>query len=118
MRRLTGFAAAVLMLVMMLPALACAATPSMSRMEQDCCLQTHGRCGAMAAQGCCQVKVRSALNQLPAHIVTAPPLTLTSAGISFPLLAASPASIGYRWHAPDEHPPPGLLIASTTVLRI
>ena len=118
MRRFASFAAALLMLVMMLPALACATTPKMSRMEQDCCQQMHGKCGEMAKQGCCQVEVRNDLNQLPAHVVMAPVLPIMTVALLYPFLVELPASTGYLWHVPDEHSPPGLLIASTTVLRI
>ncbi len=117
-RRFTSFAAALLMLVMMLPALACATTPKMSRMEQDCCQQMHGKCGEMAKQGCCQVEVRNDLNQLPAHVVMAPVLPIMTVALLYPFLVELPASTGHLWHVPDEHSPPGLLIASTTVLRI
>ena len=118
MRRLTSIAAVLTMLVMLMPMLACAATPKMTRMEQDCCEQMHGKCGDMAKQGCCQIEVRNDLNQLPAHVVTAPVLPLTTLAILYPLLVQLPAVAGYRWHVPDEHSPPGLLIAATTVLRI
>ncbi len=118
MRRLTSIAAVLTMLVMLLPMFACAATPNMTRMEQDCCEQMHGKCGEMAKQGCCQTEVRNDLNQLPTHVVTAPVLPLTLVAILYPLLVALPASAGYRWHVPAEHSPPGLLIASTTVLQI
>lgn len=106
------------MLVMMLPALACATAPNMSRMEQDCCQQMHGNCGEMAKQGCCQVEVRNDLTQFPAHVITAPVLPIMTIAFLYPVLVELPASTGYLWHVPDEHPPPGLLIVSTTVLRI
>lgn len=118
MRRFTGIAALLVMLAMLFPVLACAAAPTVTRTEQDCCQQMHGKCGEMAKQGCCQVEVRNDPSQLPAHVVTAPVLSITTLAILYPLLVELPTSAGYRWHVPDEHPPPGLLIASTTVLRI
>ena len=117
-RRSTSIAAVLLTLAMLLPALACATVPNPSRTEQDCCRQMHGNCGEMAKQGCCQVEVRNDLKQLPAHTVDAPLLPLTIIALIYPLRLGLPASDGYRWHLPDEHSPPGLLIASTTVLRI
>jgi hypothetical protein len=98
--------------------LACAATPTMSRMEQDCCGQMHGNCGDMAKQGCCRVEVRSDLNQLPTRAVAAPVPPLITVAILYPPLVELRSSTAYLWHSPDEHSPPGLLIASTTVLRI
>ena len=118
MRRFTSIVATLFMLVMMLPVLACAATPRMSRMERNCCPQMHARCGEMAKQGCCQVEVRNDLDQLPAHGVVAPVLPVTIIAMVYPLLVDISPAAGYRWLIPEEHSPPGLLIATTTVLRI
>ncbi len=118
MRRLTSIAAVLTLLVMMMPMLACAATPKMTRMERSCCEQMHGKCGEMAKQGCCRIEVRNDLNQLPAHVVTAPSVPSTIVAILHPLPIDLPASAGYRWHVPEEHSPPGLLITTTTELRI
>ena len=118
MRRLTSIAAVLTMLVMLMPMLACAATPQMSRMEQSCCDKMHGKCGEMAKQGCCQVEVRNDLNQLPAQVVNAPLAASTLVAIVGPLLIDLPASAGYRRQVPEGHSPPGLLITSTTQLRI
>jgi hypothetical protein len=62
--------------------------------------------------------VQSEEQQLPAHAIAAPILSLTNIAMVCPLLVHLLASAGYHGHVPDEHPPPGLLIASTTVLRI
>jgi hypothetical protein len=117
-RRFTGIAAVVLMLVMMLPALACASSPRVNRVEQDCCQQMHGNCGEMAKQGCCRIEVGNDLNQLPARVTTLPVLPVHVTTLFHALSIALPASTGYLWHVPDEHSPPGLLISSITVLRI
>lgn len=90
----------------------------MTRMEQDCCQQMHGKCGEMAKQGCCQIEVRNDPSQLPAHVVVPPILPLVLVAFLYPLLVELPASVSHPWHFPHEHSPPGLLIASTTVLRI
>ena len=113
-----SFAAVLTMLVMMLPTLACAAAPSMSRSEHDCCLQMSGHCGEMAKQGCCQIKVRNDLQELPVHVVVAPVLPLVTVALLYPLLIKLPITGAHRWDAPEDHSPPGLLIACTTVLRI
>jgi hypothetical protein len=115
--RLTGITAVLIMLVMMLPVLACAATP-MTSMEQDCCQQMHGKCGDMAKQGCCQVKIRSDLQQLPSRVMTAVALPVATVAILYSPRVELPASAGHTWQVPEEYSPPGLLIASTTVLRI
>ena len=106
------------MLVMSMPVLACAASPKMTRTEQDCCQQMHGKCGEMAKQGCCQIEVRHDLSQLPAHVVAAPVLPLVAIAFLYRLLVELPASAGHRWQLPNQHSPPGLLIVATIVLRI
>lgn len=118
MQRFTSFGVVMLMLVLMTPVLACAATSNMTRMEHDCCRQMHGKCGDVAGQGCCRVELRTDLNQLPAHLAAAPVLSLTTIAIAHQPFSELCASAGYPYHVPDEHSPPGLLIASTAVLRI
>lgn len=117
MRRFTGFVAVLILLVMMMPVLACAATLS-TPMEQDCCRQMHGKCGDMAKQGCCHVEVRSDLQQLPSRVVTAVALPAVTVAVVYSPMVKLPASSGHAWLTPNEYSPPGLLIASTTVLRI
>ena len=118
MRRCSSIVAVFIMLVMMMPVLACASAPRMTRMEQNCCEQMHGKCGEMAKQGCCQIEVRNDLSQLPSHVVAAPVFPLAAIAFLYPLLVELPASAGHPWQLPNQHSPPGLLIASTTVLRI
>lgn len=118
MRRCSSIVAVFIMLVMMMPVLACASAPRMTRMEQNCCEQMHGKCGEMAKQGCCQIEVRNDPSQLPVHVVAAPVFPLMAIAFLYPLLVEVPASAGYPWRLPNQHSPPGLLIASTTVLRI
>ncbi len=118
MRRLSSIVAVFIMLVMMMPVLACASSPKMTRMEQDCCQQMHGKCGEMEKQGCCQMEVRNDPSQLPSHVVAAPVVPLVAIAFLYPLLVELPASAGQPWQFPNQHSPPGLLIASTTVLRI
>lgn len=118
MRKLSSIVAAVIMLIMMMPFLACASTPVMTRMEQDCCQQMHGKCGEMAKQGCCQIEVRNEPSQLPALVVAAPVLSFVTIAFLYPLLVELPLPAGHPWLLPNQHSPPGLLIASTTVLRI
>jgi hypothetical protein len=118
MRRFTSTAAVFVMLLMMLPVLACAADPSMSRMERNCCEQMHGQCGDMTTQGCCRVEVHTDLSQMPSPMTIAPALPAALVAIVYPRMMDVRAARGYRWRVPDEHSPPGLLIASSTVLRI
>jgi hypothetical protein len=117
-RRLTSTIAVFVMVLMMLPVLACSATSNMSRTERDCCEQMQGKCGDMVRQGCCQVDVHTDLTQLPSQTTIAPVLPVALVAIIYPRVIELPLTRGYRWRVPDEHSPPGLLIASSTVLRI
>ena len=117
-RRLTSTVAVFVMVLMMLPVLACSATSQQSRMERDCCKQMHGKCGDMANQGCCLVEVHTDLTQLPSQMTVAPVLPVAFVAIVYPRMVRLSAADGYRWQVPDEHSPPGLLIARSTVLRI
>ena len=117
MRRLSSIVAVLIVLVILMPVLACAATPKMTRMEQDCCQQMHGKCGGMAKQGCCQVEVRNDPGKLPAHVAAASVLSLVAIAFLYLPMIELPASAGHPWQLPNQHSPPGLLIAST-VLRI
>lgn len=105
------------MFVMMLPTLACAAIAT-TCMEQDCCRQMNGKCGDMAKQGCCHVQVRTDPQQLPSRVVSDAVLPVTTVAILYSPTFKLPASSGHTWHLPEEHSPPGLLVASTIVLRI
>lgn len=107
------------MLVTMLPALACAITPQLNHVEQDCCRQMHGQCGEMAKQGCCQVKVGRDVSLATASVpAIANPLPHMVVECHFLTPAVVLPSTGYLWQLPQEHSPPGLLIASTTLLLI
>ncbi len=87
-------------------------------MEQDCCRQMHGKCGDMAKQGCCRVEVRSDLKQLPSRVMTDAVATVATVAIFYAPVVELPVSSGHAWQSPNEYSPPGLLIASTIVLRI
>ncbi len=118
MRRLTGLALVLIMLVMTLPVLACAMTPKLTRLEQNCCQGMRGTCGDVGRQACCQAEVPSDRNQLPTEVVAAPILPLITIAVLYPSLVHPPAMFGYGRQLPEEHWPPGLLIAATTVLQI
>ena len=87
-------------------------------MERDCCKQMHGKCGDMAKQGCCRVEVHTDLNQLPSQMTIAPIQPVALVAIVYPRVMDMRAASGYRWRVPNEHSPPGLLIANSAVLQI
>ncbi len=118
MRRFVSFAAVLVMLLMTSPALACVAGGALRHADRTCCEAMHGRCGEMVKEGCCQVEARSDLSQLPAETVSAPVAPQATLAIVYATLTDLPSSQAYRWRVADQHPPPGLLLATTTVLRI
>lgn len=117
-RRFVSVVAVAVMVLMMLPVFVCAATPGMSVMERDCCKQMHGKCGDMAKQGCCRVEVHRDLNQLPSQMIVAPIPPAALMAIVYPRAMELPSAARYRWRVPNEHSPPGLSVANSTVLRI
>lgn len=116
--RLVSFVAILLLLITAAPVLACATDSGMSREERACCRAMHGSCGEMANTGCCKVKVRADTH--PPLASATPDIRFVQAFIQWVVLSFAPgqsippAVLRY----PDEHSPPGLLIAELTVLRI
>ena len=117
-RRLASFVAILLLLITAAPVLACATDSGMTHEERACCSSMHGNCGEMAKTGCCKMEVRAdAHPQLPA---ATPDIQFVQAFVQWVVLSFAPAQsippsvLRY----PDEHSPPGLLIADLTVLRI
>ncbi len=119
MRRFGSAVAILLMCLMIAPAVACVVGLTMTSGESACCRSMHGQCGNMATQSCCRPEVRNDLSQLPSPVTSAPPaLPLVIESIVYPPAHGLSALQGYRQRMPLEHSPPGLLIASTGVLRI
>jgi hypothetical protein len=90
----------------------------MTREERACCRSMHGDCGEMAKTGCCRTEFQADVR--PQLATSAPDLQLAFLLVGWltsvftPLPAVDLAVL----HFPDEHSPPGLLIARMTVLRI
>jgi len=118
MRRLSAFLAILLLLATSAPLMACVTGSAMSAQESACCKSMHGDCGDMAQMGCCHKQIKTdaatqlaALAQLPqVHWIA----------VAFPVSLADCVVLRPRagFEAPQEHSPPGLQIARTTVLRI
>ena len=118
MRRLASIVAILLLLAAAAPVMACVTSVVMSREESACCRAMHGQCGQMEKMGCCRTEVRT--DETPQIAATSPATDVQWVCVAhvstlpIPLyLAASTV-----WSVPDEHSPPGLLTAQTTVLRI
>jgi hypothetical protein len=118
MRRLTGIVAILLLLTAAAPVMACLTSAAMSHEESACCRAMHGQCGHMERMDCCRTKVRTDENPQIAAVF---PVTDVQ-WVCFAKMSSLPVPDRFVastiWHAPEEHSPPGLLIAQTTVLRI
>jgi hypothetical protein len=118
MRRLASIVTILLLLSTAAPVLACVTGSTMSREENACCRSMHGNCREMAKMGCCRTELRTDLN--PQIATKTPSIDLHWAVIDW--LKPHVVNIQTRpssWlGASDEHSPPGLITARTTVLRI
>jgi hypothetical protein len=118
MRRLVGTLALLILISASGPLLACMTGSAMTQQESACCRSMHGDCGAMAAMGCCRTELRTESHpQLAtpspcAHVHLA---VVTRLAPSVDLMHGVSSS---SHQVPEEHAPPGLLLAKTTVLRI
>jgi hypothetical protein len=118
MRRLAGIVAILLLLTAAAPVMACLTTVVMSHEESACCRAMHGQCGRMEKMGCCRTEVRT--DETPQIAATSPAIHVQWVCVAHvPTLIASVQFVASTvWLMPDEHSPPGLLAAKTTVLRI
>jgi hypothetical protein len=118
MRRLASLIALLLLLSAAAPVLACVTGSVMSHEENSCCRAMHGNCGKMAKTGCCKTEVRT--DERPQIATTIQSIDLHWAVIDWltPTIVAVQTPQHFLFNAPEEHSPPGLLTAKTTVLRI
>ena len=120
MRLLFSIVAILVLLVTALPAMACATDRAMSHEESACCRAMHNQCDGMATQGCCRMDLRT--GERP-QLLTAAPHTDIHWAVFAQLVPSSTLgqgiSLTLQWQqTPAQHPPPGLVAAKTTVLRI
>ncbi len=118
MRRFATFVALFLLIVTAAPMMACVTGEVMTSQESACCREMHGNCGDMAKMGCCNKKIASDAH--PQWKTTNPPIVIHFTFVDFfgPLVRAAEAPSLNFPKAPEEHPPPGLLIVRITNLRI
>jgi len=118
MRRLASILAILVLLLTAAPLLACVTDSAMNQEESACCRAMHGKCDGMAKMGCCRTEVRS--DEHPQLAASAPTIRLHFVIVNWfvPFLVEAQAVPPALLRMPDEHSPPGLLIARTTVLRI
>ncbi|HTC76497.1 MAG TPA: hypothetical protein VK684_13035 [Edaphobacter sp.] len=118
MHRIAGIIAILLLLTSAAPIMACLMNVVMTHEESACCRAMHGQCGHMEKMGCCKTDVRT--DETPQIAATSPATDLQWVCVallpSFSIQVHPVASV--VWHLPNDHSPPGLLTAKTTVLRI
>ena len=118
-RRLATLVGLILLLSGAWPVLACVTGGAMSHVESDCCRSMHGDCGDMAKTGCCRVEAKSDVQPQMASSgpsVDAPQPVVAPMGISFVPQLHRAAVVSRKF--PDEHSPPGLIVARIANLRI
>ena len=117
MRRFAIFIALFLLIVTAAPVLACMTGEAMTPQESACCREMHGNCGAMAKMSCCKKKIATDAHPL---LKTSPPVLIHFILVDFeiPFTQAIESPSLSLLTAPEEHPPPGLLIVRITNLRI
>ena len=118
MRRLASIVAILLLLTAAAPVMACLTSVVMSHAESACCRVMHGQCGHMEKMGCCRTEVRT--DEHPQLAATSPATPVQWVCVAHLPSLSTPlhSVVSTAWHAPEEHSPPGLLTAKTTVLRI
>jgi hypothetical protein len=120
MRRLSAIAALLMLVLMSMPPRACAMISHSVKAEHDCCEHAGPvvECGGMSTNLCCAVQ--GPVDATPYPVQSAMSLVLPSATVAVVYenrsdsLRPSRLALGF----PVQHSPPGLVIATTTVLRI
>lgn len=90
----------------------------MSQEESACCRSMQGRCGGMEKMGCCRTEVQTDAHPQLASAGPTPDIPSVSMVAFLRFVASKPEVSRALFRSPDEHSPPGLLTARTTVLRI
>jgi hypothetical protein len=118
MRRLASIVSILLLLTASAPVLACVTGVAMSQEESACCRSMHGQCGEMSRMGCCRTEVRT--DDTPQLTTTSPAVSVHWVCVAHlsPLFSPVHLVVSAVLLMPDEHSPPGLITAKTTVLRI
>ena len=117
MRRLASIVAILLLLTTAAPVMACVTNVVMSHEESACCRAMRGQCSHMEKMGCCQTEVRADVTPQIAATFQAIHVQWVCVAL-MPALSTPVNFVAADWLMPDEHSPPGLLTAKTTVLRI
>jgi hypothetical protein len=118
MRRFASIVAILLLLTTAAPVMACVTNVVMSHEESACCHAMNGQCGHMEKMGCCRTEVRT--DETPQIAATSRAIDVQWVCVAHMPALSTPVHFvaSAVWLTPDEHSPPGLLTAKTTVLRI
>jgi hypothetical protein len=118
MRRLSAIIVMLLLVLSAAPVLACVTSHAMNQQESACCRSMHGNCGDMAKMGCCHQEIRTGDHpQLASSAPSTEIHWIICANVA--PLPAFVQSVPSAWlRTPQEHSPPGLRVATTTILRI
>lgn len=118
MRRLLSLIGIFLLLSAATPAFACVMGTALTHEEGACCPAVQTQCGTMAKQGCCHMDIQVAA--IPGVAATSPATSVHRVCFaqSFALAAPVRTIASAMLRMPEEQPPPGLLTAKFTVLRI
>jgi len=117
-RRIATLVAVLLLLSGAAPVLACVTGGAMSHNDSACCRSMHNQCGEMAKTGCCRTEIKS--DQQPKLASTGP--VFNPQPTTYELVPVDEA-FGMRTQIivsriPNEHSPPGLIVARIANLRI
>lgn len=118
MSRVVSLIAVLLLLATSAPLVACMTGDAMSQKETTCCRAMHGKCGDMAATGCC--RKADGTDEHPQLASTGPTIHVQVLALAwFEMAVAGPPAIAPALlRTPSDHSPPGLVAVQTTVLRI
>lgn len=118
MRRLAGIVSLLVLLSAALPVLACMTVNVMNHEESACCRAMHGKCGQMTKMDCCVTQIQTDAH--PQIAADAPSMDLHWAVIRWltPALVVAQPAPSSLLAVYGEHSPPGLLTATTIILRI
>lgn len=120
MRRALTIVAILSLLTSAAPVLACVTAQSITPAQRACCRAMHDQCGQMRQTGCCQTVTREVA---PQFATISPQLNIhwsmsvVSAHLA-PAMTKSLTSLRLHLESSQEHPPPGLVLATSSLLRI
>jgi hypothetical protein len=120
MRQLKGIAALLIFVLMMPLAHACVMASHVAKAQHDCCQHKDVvvQCGEMPSDACCSMQAPVDATPYPVQSISQLVLPPTTVAVAYNDQSVRLESRGSAMHLPEQHSPPGLVIAATIVLRI